>query len=127
MSLYVYTTTGTRPYLTKYLHDEHPMHNFTLMQKTTASDIYLLLDESNAASVFNAPFGYENRFQYGLKPHDGIAVFEHIGLAPENEKSFLLQFDRIKEDLDAQPGLEALYLLRSEKKSRLCYPHFLER
>ena len=51
MSLYVYTTTGTRPYLTKYLHDEHPMHNFTLMQKTTASDIYLLLDESNAASV----------------------------------------------------------------------------
>lgn len=116
MSLYVYTTTGTRPYLTKYLHDEHPMHNFTLMQKTTASDIYLLLDESNAASVFNAPFSYENRFQYGLKPHDGIAVFEHIGLAPENEKSFLLQFDRIKEDLDAQPGLEALYLLRSEKK-----------
>ncbi|MGX7420147.1 antibiotic biosynthesis monooxygenase family protein [Carnobacterium gallinarum] len=117
MSLYVYTTTGTRPYLTNYLKEKHVLHNFTLMQKTNASDIYLLLDETDAASVFNAPFGYENRFQYGEKPHDGVAVFEHIGLAPENEKSFLLQFEKIKTGLEEQPGLAALYLLRSEKKT----------
>ncbi|MDT1958419.1 antibiotic biosynthesis monooxygenase [Carnobacterium divergens] len=115
MSMYVYTTTGTHPYLRTYLHD-HPERTMTLMQRADSSGTYLLMDESNANSIFNAPFGYINRYQYQEKPPIGMAVLQHIGLLPEDEKSFLLQFDKLKATLTNHPELDCLYLLKSERK-----------